>query len=183
MAAARAGDRRALDRFLRLQHDRVWSVCRRICGNDADAADATQEALIAIVRGLPGFDGRSSINTWCYRVATNASLDELRRRRRRPLAEGDDDHLDRVAVTSSAPSVEGIVGDRIDVDQALARLPDEFRIPVILRDLCDLDYQEIADLLGVPGGTVRSRISRGRGALATLLGNQTDPSDRPTNRP
>ena len=83
----------------------------------------------------------------------------------------------------SAPSVEGIVGDRIAVDEALARLPDEFRIPVILRDLCDLDYQEIADLLGVPGGTVRSRISRGRGALATLLGNQTDPSDRPTNRP
>jgi RNA polymerase sigma-70 factor (ECF subfamily) len=182
VASARAGDRQALDAFLRLQHDRVWAVCRRICGNDTDAADATQEALIAIVRGLPRFDGRSSVSTWCYRVATNACLDELRRRRRRPLASGDDPRLDSEPSTS-APSAEQVVADRLTVDAALAQLPEEFRVPVILRDLCDLDYHEIAELLGVPGGTVRSRISRGRGALATLVGNQTDPADRPTHRP
>ena len=85
MAAARDGDRAALDSLLRRHHDRIAAVCRRLCGNDADAADATQEALIAIVRGLPRYDGRSAFSTWAYRVATNACLDELRRRGWRPV--------------------------------------------------------------------------------------------------
>ena len=84
VALAKQGDRAALDRLLRLHQPRVHLVCRRITGNDADALDATQEALIAIVRGLPRFDGRSRFSTWAYRIATNACLDELRRRRRRP---------------------------------------------------------------------------------------------------
>jgi RNA polymerase sigma-70 factor, ECF subfamily len=179
--AARAGDRRALDQLLRLQHDRIWNVCRRITGNDADAADATQEALIAIVRGLPRFDGRAAFGTWCYRIATNACLDELRRRRRRPTV-GTDDHAVEQSV-SAAPMIERVVTDRITVDAALASLSEEFRMPVILRDLCDLDYHEIADVLDIPAGTVRSRISRGRSALAGLLRNQADDGERPTERP
>ena len=82
--SARGGDRAAMDQLLRRHHDRVFAVCRRITGNEADAADASQEALISIVRSLAKFDGRSSFGTWVYRIATNASLDELRRRRRRP---------------------------------------------------------------------------------------------------
>ena len=179
--AARAGDRRALDQLLRLQHDRIWKVCRRITGNDADAADATQEALIAIVRGLPRFDGRAAFGTWCYRIATNACLDELRRRRRRPTLGGDDDAVEQSI--SAAPMIERVVTDRITVDAALASLSDEFRMPVILRDLCDLDYQEIAEVLDIPAGTVRSRISRGRSALAGLLRNQADDAERPSERP
>ena len=66
----------------------MFAVCRRITGNDADAADATQEALLAVVRGLPRFDGRSRFSTWVYRIATNAALDELRRRQRRPRQYG-----------------------------------------------------------------------------------------------
>ena len=66
-------------------YDRIFAVCRRVIGHDADAADAAQEAMIAIVRGLAKFDGRSSFSTWTYRIATNASLDELRRRQRRPM--------------------------------------------------------------------------------------------------
>ena len=84
VAAAQAGDRGALDTLLRRHHDRLYALCRRVTGNDADGADACQEALIAIVRGLDRFDGRSAFSTWAYRVATNACLDELRRRRRRP---------------------------------------------------------------------------------------------------
>ena len=179
--AARAGDRRALDQLLRLQHDRIWNVCRRITGNDADAADATQEALIAIVRGLPRFDGRAAFGTWCYRIATNACLDELRRRRRRPTLGGDDDAVEQSI--SAAPMIERVVTDRIAVDAALASLSDEFRMPVILRDLCDLDYHEIAEVLDIPAGTVRSRISRGRSALAGLLRNQADDAERPSERP
>jgi RNA polymerase sigma-70 factor, ECF subfamily len=179
--AARAGDRGALDQLLRLHHDRIWKVCRRITGNDTDAADATQEALIAIVRGLARFDGRAAFGTWCYRIATNACLDELRRRRRRPSVGADDVAVEQSV--SAAPMVERVVTDRITVDAALASLSDEFRMPVILRDLCDLDYQEIAEVLDIPAGTVRSRISRGRSALAGLLRNQADDAERPSERP
>jgi RNA polymerase sigma-70 factor (ECF subfamily) len=186
VAAAQAGDRIALDQLLRRHAGRLHAVCRRITGNDADAADATQEALIAIVRGLPRFDGRSAFSTWTYRVATIACLDELRRRRRRPEPTADDD-LDRAGDPSptTTPALDA-VGDRVDIDAALATLAPEFRAAVVLRDLVGLDYAEIADVLGVPAGTVKSRIARGRGALADRLtpdGNPTPPADRPRTRP
>ncbi|HVF75972.1 MAG TPA: sigma-70 family RNA polymerase sigma factor [Acidimicrobiales bacterium] len=176
---AAAGDRAALDTMLRSQYDRVYAVCRRMTGNDADAADAAQDALIAMARGIGRFDGRSRFSTWAYRVAVNACLDELRRRKRRPEPT-DDLSLARVADTG--PSVESRVGDRIDVDAALRRLPPDYRAAVVLRDLCALDYAEIAEVLDIPPGTVRSRIARGRAALAADLGNPSMPADRPTER-
>jgi RNA polymerase sigma-70 factor (ECF subfamily) len=183
LAAAQAGDRLALDQLLRAHQDRIHAVCRRITGNDADALDATQEALIAVVRGLPKFDGRSRFSTWVYRIATNACLDELRRRRRRP-AVGLPEHDGATAdpADPSRPIDEG-VSDRIDIDAALAELAPEFRAAVVLRDLCRLDYAEIAEVLDIPAGTVRSRIARGRGQLADRLGNQTDSAHRPTPAP
>lgn len=78
------------------------------------------------------------------------------------------------------PLIASAVGARIDVDAALATLPEEFRVAVVLRDLCDLDYAEIADVLRIPPGTVRSRIARGRGALAEVLGNRDRPRERPS---
>jgi RNA polymerase sigma-70 factor, ECF subfamily len=172
--AAQAGERRALDQLLRRHHDRIYAVCRRMAGNDADALDATQEALIAVVRGLPRFDGRSAFSTWAYRVATNACLDELRRRKRRP-----DPGLPELehAPVGGPPPVADLVADRLDIDGALAALPPEFRAPVVLRDQLGLDYAEIAEVLGIPPGTVRSRIARGRAAVARQLrGNQDPPS-------
>jgi RNA polymerase sigma-70 factor (ECF subfamily) len=175
---ARRGDRDALEELLRRHHDRIAALCRRMCGNDADAADATQEALIAIVRGLDRFDHRSAFGTWAYRVATNACLDELRRRSRRPVV-----GLDRVPEPVSHNDPAAAVAASIDVDAALATLPAEFRAAVVLRDLCALDYREIAEVLRVPVGTVRSRIARGRAAVAAHLGGNPDhPADRPTGR-
>ncbi|MGH9154290.1 MAG: RNA polymerase sigma factor [Acidimicrobiales bacterium] len=174
--AVLAGNAEALDRLLRRHHDRLRGLCRRVCGNDADADDATQEALIAIARGLAAgrFDGRARFSTWAYRVATNACLDELRRRSRRPVAtEAERFELESSAGAASAASTETIAGDRVDIDRALARLPVDFRAAVVLRDLCQLDYAEIAEVLGVPPGTVRSRIARGRAALVPLLGNRS----------
>ncbi|MEP7115229.1 MAG: sigma-70 family RNA polymerase sigma factor, partial [Ilumatobacteraceae bacterium] len=112
MTAAQGGDRGALDQLLRRHYDRVHAVCRRITGHDADAADAAQDAMIAIVRNLDRFDGRSSFGTWAYRIATNASLDELRRRKRRavPLS-GDDDgehHHHEVADPDSGQRIDAI---------------------------------------------------------------------------
>lgn len=185
ITAAQAGDRRALDRLLRDQQSRIYAVCRRIAGNDADALDATQEAMIAVVRGLPRFDGRSRFSTWVYRVATNACLDELRRRRRRPVVGlPEHDGMPIEQPDTSTPDPGDAVADRLLVDAALADLPEDFRAAVVLRDLCQLDYAEIADVLGIPPGTVRSRIARGRGHLADQLsGNQTGTGRRPTSAP
>lgn len=170
-----------MEELLRRHYDRAFAVCRRITGNDADAADAAQEAMISVVRGLPRFDRRAAFGSWVYRIATNASLDELRRRARRgPVGLPDDAILPDPADTHP---LDAMVTDRLDVDAALARLPEEFRVPVVLRDLCDLDYAEIAAVLAIPPGTVRSRIARGRAALSRLMGNQTAPPERPRSAP
>ena len=184
MRAAQGGDRAALDALLRRHHDRIHAVCRRLAGNEADALDATQEALIAIVRGIGRFDGRAAFSTWAYRVATNACLDELRRRKRRPTPGMPDDVGLGDAGGTIAVAIE-VLPERLAIDDALAELPEEFRAAVVLRDLCDLDYAEIAEVLGVPPGTVRSRIARGRAQLARRLvepapGNQADRPERPT---
>lgn len=168
LASARLGDRDALDAVLRRQYPQVLSLCTRLCGNPADAADATQEAMIAIVRGLPGFDGRSAFSTWVYRVATNACLDEIRRRGRRPIP------AERIEAT---PTATADLDSRMDIESALRTLPIEFRAAVVLRDLCGLDYDEIAGVLAIAPGTVRSRIARGRAALARRMGNQNDSAD------
>lgn len=184
VAAAQSGDRDALDQLLRRHHDRIHALCRRITANENDAHDATQEALIAIVRGLHRFDGRASFGTWTYRIATNACLDELRRRRRRPVVGLPEHELPAAPVRST---VDATVADRLAIDAALGELPLEFRAAVVLRDLCQLDYAEIAEVLGIPAGTVRSRIARGRAALARSLdlvepapGEPARSPDRPT---
>jgi RNA polymerase sigma-70 factor (ECF subfamily) len=182
VAAAQRGDRRALETLLERHHDRVRAVCWRLTGNAADADDATQEALIAVVRGLPRFDGRSAFTTWLFRIATNASLDELRRRRRRPVP--DPDQVDRLAASAAVGAGIETVAERDVLDRALRQLPEEYRIAVVLRDVGDLDYAEIAEVLQIPPGTVRSRIARGRASLAAALGgNQTTGDERPRTRP
>ena len=185
--AARGGDRAALDQLLRRHYDRVHAVCRRIAGTTRDADDAAQEAMIRIVRNLDRFDGRDAIGTWAYRIATNTALDELRRRRRRPqlhIADDDDDvRRPSEPVDPLADRTVEAVGDRLAIDAALADLPDEFKVPVVLRDVADFDYAEIAETLGVPVGTVKSRIARGRRQLAERLGNRVSPPGRPIDDP
>jgi RNA polymerase sigma-70 factor (ECF subfamily) len=181
--AARSGDRDALEQLLRRNYDTIHAVCRRITGNQADADDAAQDAMIAIVRAIGRFDDRARFSTWAYRVAVNASLDELRRRRRRPLLLGDVPDDAHTTAGGGAPAPEAAAA-RVDVDAALAKLTPEFRAAVVLRDLCQLDYAEIAEVLEVPIGTVRSRIARGRAALVPLLsGNPPAPADRPITSP
>jgi RNA polymerase sigma-70 factor, ECF subfamily len=171
--AAGAGDRRALELLLARHFDRVHAICRRITGHREDALDATQEALVAVTRGIHRYDGRSAFTTWLYRVTTNAALDEVRRRSRRAVpSDADPDHSGPLAAPGEPGSVESAVTARLDVDAALATLAPEFRAAVVLRDLCDLDYAEIAETLDIPIGTVRSRIARGRAALAARLGGE-----------
>ena len=175
--AARRGDPAAVDAVLRHVYDRTWAIARRLMGNDADGADATQEALLAIVRGLARFDGRSSITTWCHRVATNACLDELRRRGRRPEPT-DLEVLEQTGDTHHEPSESTRVEDRMAIDQALGQLSPDFRIALILRDVVGHDYAEIAEILDIPLGTVRSRLARARRQMVDLLESGNSPMIR-----
>lgn len=170
---ARGGDREALEVLLRRHYDPIHAVCRRITGNPADAADAAQNALIAVTRGLARFDNRSRFSSWTYRIAVNCSLDELRRRARLPATSLDDPDRAAGSALTSGEGPESAV-TRVDIEWALRRLQVQFRAPVVLRDMCGLDYAEIAEVLQLPPGTVRSRIARGRAALARLL----EPSGR-----
>lgn len=183
VAAAQRGDRDALDRLLRRHYDRIHAVCRRIAGSTRDADDAAQEALIRIVRAIDRFDGRASFSTWSYRIATNAALDELRKRSRRPQLHvvGEDERGPGAEAADELAQrrVEAVV-DRMSIDAALADLPEEFRVPVVMRDVGDLDYAEIAEALSVPIGTVKSRIARGRRMLLERLGNREPGDERPT---
>jgi RNA polymerase sigma-70 factor (ECF subfamily) len=149
-------------------------------GNEADAIDAAQDALLSVVRSITRFDGRSSFGTWIYRIATNACLDELRRRRRRPMV-GLPGDLDDDWESVGRPAFGGRGRDpadeataHVDVDAALRQLAPEHRVALVLRDVCDLTYDEIAVVLDVPIGTVRSRIARGRAALADLMTGDLD---------
>ncbi len=128
---------------------------------------------MGIVKGLARFDGRSSFSTWSYRVATNACLDELRRRNRRPIPTEE-----TVADTADPASPIDDLVDRSQIDELLGQLDDEFRIPIVLRDMVGLNYAEIAAALDWPPGTVRSRIARGRRRLFDILGNQEPLSER-----
>jgi len=183
VAAAINGDRQSMNDLLGRHYDRIYGICRRIAGNEADALDATQEALIAITRRLDRFDGRSAFSTWSYRVATNACLDELRRRKRRPDPT-DDAVLELRLDSQPLTEVQGhtdITADRVtsidSIATALDQLDETFRVPVIMRDVMDLDYAQIADELSVPVGTVKSRIARGRTALAKIIGTDEGPPD------
>ena len=177
LAAARRGDHDALEALLRSVHDRMAAVARRMLRDPGDAADCTQEALVRVVRGLAGFDGRSSFSTWCHRIVATTALDELRRRGRRPVTVPETDR--EPLSTESTPEQASLDALALaDIDSALARLPEEFRQAVVLSDVADLDYPTIAEMLEVPVGTVKSRVARGRAQLRDLLGNPTESGGR-----
>ena len=169
--------------MLRRHYERIHAVCRRITGSASDADDACQDALIKIVRSLPRFDGRSTFATWAYRIATNTSLDELRRRKRRPSLHAVGDEALAEVVDDPAGRRFGRIDDQLEIDEALATLSDDFRVVIVLRDVVDLDYQEIADLLDLPLGTVKSRIARARSQLADHLRLDALPPLPPTPSP
>ena len=170
---ARNGERDAIDALLRIHYDAVHAVCHRMLLSRESADDAVQNALISIVRGLPRFDGSSNLSTWIYRIATNAAIDEIRRVRKRPFS-ADPAVLSATESATPESDTTAEVADRLDqsseVARALSLVPHDFRVALVLRYVADLDYAEIAEILGVPLGTVRSRLARGKEALAGHLG-------------
>lgn len=164
--AARAGgrDAAAFEALMGRHRELMYRVCRRITCDEQDALDALQEALIISWQRIGAFEGRSAVSTWLFRVATNAAVDEVRRRARRTarIADG-------APELPGGQDVEAAAVARSTVDWALARLPPQFRAAVVLREYYDLPYDQIAEITQTPVDTVKSRISRGRQALADLL--------------
>jgi RNA polymerase sigma-70 factor (ECF subfamily) len=180
----RAGDQHAWQQLVISQHRRIYAICYRFTGSASDAEDLTQDVFLKLYRNLASFDvERGSFQTWITTLARNLLVDHFRRTRLERATDsldagypGDDDGArvaDRLAeLTDSGPSPEEHTAGmelRVRIQQALAQLSPELREAVVLRDLEDMDYKEIAQVLHIPEGTVKSRISRGRGELARLL--------------
>lgn len=170
----RYGDPEAFSEIYRTYEEMVFNLSLRLSGDPDRAADLTQEIFLRVYRHLDGFRGGSSLKTWIYRVALNHCRSRLRRRflRFEPFERTEDeaDPMEAVPDSRRSPEDLALAGDagRI-VQEALAELPRTFREAVVLRDIEGLTYDEIAEVLGVAIGTVRSRIARGRRRLSDLL--------------
>lgn len=170
---AQRGDRRAVAALIERYQDRIFNLCSRMSGNHADAEDLTQSTFLRAIEALPRFEARSSFYTWLFRIAANVALSARRAARlriARPLEALEDESgglPDR-----AAPGPPTIAADAEAAEQLTAALPlvdEEFRAALLLKDVEDLDYATIAEILEVPIGTVKSRIHRGRMMLRELL--------------
>jgi RNA polymerase sigma-70 factor (ECF subfamily) len=172
------GDTEAFGQLFARHRDRLWAVALRTTGNPEDAADALQEGLISAFRRAESFRGEAQVTTWLHRIVVNACLDRLRANKVR-AADSLPDDLDEYAgrgalVTADAASTpdEAVLTDerRRTVLTALASLPADQRVALVLVDMEGYSVAEVAEMLDCPEGTVKSRCSRGRSRLAGLLG-------------
>ncbi|MDP8959594.1 MAG: sigma-70 family RNA polymerase sigma factor [Actinomycetota bacterium] len=171
------GDATAFEAVMRRHEDRVFAVCLRLLRDREAALEATQETFLTLFRKADRFSGRSALGTWLYRVAVNTCYDQLRRERRQradPLPVGHDP----VDPTASDPFAA--VELRPDLERALGALSPEFRAVVTLSDLEGLPLQDVAEVLDLPVGTVKSRLFRARQRLAQHLGNLSGPPTIPS---
>ena len=171
---ARQGDQEAFAQLVRLYEKRVYALALRMCKNPDDAAEAAQEAFLAAWQGLRFFRGESSFSTWLYRLASNACVDLLRREGTHRSAAGpsfNDEELN-IDVPDAAPSPQEAVEQRElrrQIEAGLQALSPDHRQVLLLREMHQLSYDEIAEALSLDVGTVKSRISRGRKQLRKFL--------------
>jgi RNA polymerase sigma-70 factor (ECF subfamily) len=180
-----AGDAAAWQRLVEYQHKRVYAICYRFTGSPSDAEDLTQEVFIKLYRNFAAFDGtKGSLQTWITTLTRNLLVDHFRRSRHERLtgsldagwdAKGEDESFGATPAERLADKgptqFDHVAGQEVQtrVQAALQQLSPELREAVVLRDLEDMDYKEIAAVLNIPEGTVKSRISRGRAELARVL--------------
>ncbi|HEX3591666.1 MAG TPA: RNA polymerase sigma factor SigM [Pseudonocardiaceae bacterium] len=173
IAAHAAGDPRAFAELVRRHRDRMWAVALRTLRDPEEAADALQDAFISAFRAASSFRAESQVTTWLHRIVVNACLDRVRRRQARPT----------VPLPEAGPGEPVADGDamadretRLVVSEALAALPEEQRVPIVLVDVEGYSVADTAKLLGIAEGTVKSRCARGRAKLAKSLGHLRNPS-------
>jgi RNA polymerase sigma-70 factor (ECF subfamily) len=171
------GDADAFEQLLSAQENRIYAISLRMCGSHEEAQDCTQEAMIRIWRALSTFKGQSSFSTWVYRVTMNTCLDELRRRKSRSAVS-----LEAMVDNGFAPADESDTPERSAVrreqryllEKAIYDLPEDMKSAIVLRDIQGLSYEEIATVLDTNVGTIKSRISRGREKLRSVLSHDPE---------
>ena len=177
VARARRGDESAFEALVTENEKRIYNLCRRLTGNQEDAAELTPEAFLNAWRGLGRFQGESSFSTWLYRLATNACIDFLRKEKRRQslsmtVSLDDEEEARQVELPDERYAPEGAL-ERAEARRAVAegleRLTLEHRQVLVMREIHGLSYAEIGQVLGLEEGTVKSRIARARGALRKVL--------------
>ncbi|HEX2154165.1 MAG TPA: RNA polymerase sigma factor SigM [Acidimicrobiia bacterium] len=171
LARFRQGDRRAFDELMRRHEDRVFAVCLRIMRHREAALDAVQDTFLTAFRKADQFRGDAQFSTWLYRIAVNTCYDHLRRSKRRPAEPLPEEHDPPDAGARDALEAAEL---RPDLNAALAAIGEDFRAAIVLADVQGLPLTEVADILGVAEGTVKSRLHRGRRQLAQILGNRED---------
>jgi len=159
-----AGESPAFEELVRRHERRVYNIALRMTGRDEDARDAAQDAFLTALRKLSSFRGEAAFTTWLHRVTVNACYDLLRKRGRSPVAELPPD------AGPPAPDPADAAAAGVDVRRALLTVPEEFRAVLVMHDVQDLPYDQIAEALDIPIGTVKSRLHRGRVAMARALG-------------
>lgn len=170
LARVAEGDHEAFTEVMQTHERRVFSVCLRILGDRDAALDATQDTFLTTFRKASQFKGTAAAGTWIYRIAVNTCYDQLRKTKRRP-SEALPTYLD--PADESAEAAVDSAGLRPEIQRALASIPPESRAAVVLSDVEGMSLPDAAATLGVPIGTVKSRVFRGRRLLAKHLGNQT----------
>ena len=178
-----AGDAVAWEQLAKSQHRRIYGICYRFTGNPTEAEDLTQEAFLKMFKNLDNFDSaKGGFTTWLTTLTRNLLVDNYRRTRMDRVSDSLDESLDSEGEGGGATKADRLMDSgrsqeqhvsglelRAQIQEALKQVSPELREAVILRDLEDMDYKEIAEVLGVPQGTVKSRIIRGRSELARLL--------------
>jgi RNA polymerase sigma-70 factor (ECF subfamily) len=166
LAAHRAGDQHAFGELVGRYRNRLWGIAVRTLHHPEDAADVVQEALVAAYRGAGAYRGEASVRTWLHRILVNACIDRIRRERRHHVVP-----LPEIEPPDRRPDVAIDVVTRMSVVEALAELPAHQRVAVVLVDVQGWPLNEVAEVLEVPVGTVKSRCARGRLRLGRLLGH------------
>ena len=165
-------DEAAFEELIRQYEKKVYTLCFRMCSNSEDAEEAAQDAFLALWRGIDRFRQESSLSTWIYRLATNACIDTLRRRKKQSGSVSLDDEELFVDAVDTSPQPQETVEYREAqklLQEGLSALPEEYRKVLILREIEGLSYTEIAECASLELGTVKSRISRGRSLLRNFL--------------
>lgn len=186
LARLRGGDESAYEELVRSETKRLLAVARRLLRNEEDAQDAVQQAFLSAFRALPAFNGQSRLTTWLHRIVTNAALMKLRTSGRRPEESIEDllpnfledgHHVEQFSEWSLPADAKMVRHEtRAHVRAAIDRLPDSYRIVLLLRDIEELSTEETAQALGVTPNTVKIRLHRARQALLKLLTPRMAPS-------
>ncbi len=170
--AARAGDADAFDRLVQAHYSSVYNIAYRMLSTPSAASDATQTTFVRVFEAITSFRGDASFGTWLYRITMNVCLDQLRRRKNQPLSLTDEDEDGELAGERELPDLTDEPSGTAEqrelqelVHEAIGRLSEDFRTVIVLYDIRGLSYQEVAQVLAIPLGTVKSRLNRARLAL------------------